>query len=174
MVSRKGAQRLLEEHVKDEYQLRHAQMVARVMQAYAQEFGEDMDLWYITGLLHDLDYFEYPNEHPNKSVGWFKEWDYPEELIHAVQAHGYKLTGIEPTTKMAKTLVAVDELCGFLYAYSLMRPTGFEGMKASKAVKKFKDKSFAAKVSREEVLYGVDKLGVDLTKHFDFVIQELC
>jgi len=143
------------------------------MKAYAQKFGEDEGLWYITGLLHDLDYYEYPEAHPKKEVEWFGEWNYPEELVHAVEAHGYKLTGVEPQTKLAKTLVAVDELCGFLHAYSLMRPTGFEGMKASKAIKKFRDKSFAAKVSREEVLYGIEKLGVDMNEHFAFVINAL-
>ena len=81
------------------------------------------------------------------------------------------LTGVEPETDLAKYLLAVDELAGFLYAYSLMRPTGFEGMKASSAKKKFKDKSFAAKVDRNEIMYGVDVAGLDFGDHLDFLIR---
>lgn len=146
-------------------------MVADVMRAYAKKFSEDEDLWYITGLLHDIDYFEYPDEHPKKSLEWFKEWGYPEDLIHAVEAHGIFEPRVEPETKLAKTLIAVDELCGFLHAYSLMRPQGYGGMKASKAMKKFKDRSFAAKVDRDEIRYGVEQLGVDLLEHVNFVIK---
>ncbi len=166
-----SAEKLLEEHVKDEYQKLHAHMVAKAMKAYAQKFGEDENLWYITGLLHDLDYFEYPQEHPRKSVEWFRQWGFPEELIHAVEAHGIFEPRIEPETRLAKTLIAVDELCGFLHAYSLMRPEGYVGMSASKAVKKFKDKAFAAKISREEILYGAEKLGVDFLEHVNFLID---
>lgn len=169
--SRIQAEQLLDEHVKDDYQKLHAHMVANAMEAYADKFGEDKDLWYITGLLHDLDYFEYPSEHPGKSLDWFKKWDYPDELIHAVAAHGIFEPRIKPQSDLAKALIAVDELCGFLHAYSLMRPGGYEGMKASKAKKKFKDKAFAAKVSREEILYGVEELGVDFSEHVTFLIE---
>jgi len=105
-----------------------------------------MMLRHITGLLHDVDYDEYPDKHPLKSVEWFQKLDVPEELIHAVKAHAYGITGVEPETPLASALIAVDELSGFLYAYSLMRPTGFDGMKPSKVAKKLKDPAFAAKV----------------------------
>ena len=169
--TREHAAKLLEKCVQDDYQKLHAGMVAEVMEEYAKALGEDSDLWYITGLVHDLDYFEFPNDHPHKSLEWFKDWGYPEELIHAVAAHGHMLTGVEPETDLAKYLLAVDELAGFLYAYSLMRPTGFEGMKASSAKKKFKDKSFAAKVDRNEIMYGVDVAGLDFGDHLDFLIR---
>jgi putative nucleotidyltransferase with HDIG domain len=171
MITREDAQLLLEDHISDEYQLLHSLMVALAMEAYALELGEDADLWFITGLLHDLDYEEFPDEHPMRSVHWLAEEDVSDELIHAIEAHAYSLTGVEPETDLAAALIAVDELSGFLYAYSLMRPSGFEGMKASKAVKKLKDKSFASKVSREDIDYGVKKFGVDLKEHVSFLIE---
>jgi len=168
--TREEAEELLKEHVADEYQLLHAKMVAKAMEGYAEEFKEDMDLWYITGLLHDLDYFEYPDEHPNKSLIWLTDLGYPQEVVDAVAAHAHSLTGVEPASKLSAYLLAVDELAGFLYAYSLMRPDGFEGMKSSSAKKKFKDKSFAAKVDRDEIRYGIEKAGVDFDAHVDFLI----
>lgn len=170
MVLVEKAQKVLEEHVKDDYQRLHAEMVAEVLREYAKKFGEDEDLWYVTGLLHDLDYFEFPEEHPRKSLEWFKEWGYPEELIHAVKAHGLFDPRVEPESQLAKCLIATDELAGLLYAYSLMRPTGFEGMKAKSAKKKFKDKSFAAKVDRDEINYGLEKFGVDFSEHVSFMV----
>ncbi|MBD3362175.1 HD domain-containing protein [Candidatus Dojkabacteria bacterium] len=172
LPTRAEAQKLLEEYVTEPYQLLHAKMNALALEAYAEKFGEDKDLWYITGLLHDLDYDKFPDEHPDRELAWFKEWDYPKELIHAVDAHafGYKDYMTEPQTKLAKTLLATDELCGIIHAYSLMRPTGYEGMKASKAKKKFKDKSFAAKVDRDVIKKGVDAMEIDLTEHLAFLI----
>lgn len=171
MISPEEAQKILASHVSDEYQLLHAKMVASAMKIYAEKLGEDVDLWYITGLLHDVDYEEYPEEHPLKSVKWFQEMDVPETLIHAVKAHGYDRTGVSPETKLAAALIAVDELSGFLYAYSLMRPGGFDGMKAPKVVKKLKDPAFAAKISRDSIEYGVERFGVDLSEHISFLVN---
>ena len=168
-----SARKLLKEYVEDKYQNHHAEMVALVLEGYAKKFGEDEDLWYITGLLHDLDFDKFPKEHVVKELGWFKKWEFPESFIHAVDAHGHMITGTKPETKLASCLVATDELCGFLYAYSLMRPTGFEGMKDSSAAKKFKDKSFAPNIDREDVRYGVEEFGVDFKEHLDFVIKAL-
>lgn len=162
---------LLEENVKDEYQILHAKMVAEAMKAYASKLNEDENLWYITGLVHDMDYYNHPTEHPNLELEWYKQWEYPEELIHAVQAHAYERTGVEPKTQMAAALIACDELSGFLYAYSLMRPEGFEGMSAKSVKKKFKDKAFAKKVSRDDVKYGIEKFGVDFNDHVSFLIE---
>lgn len=173
VMDRETGLKLLEEYVTDDYQKIHSKMVAHVMESFAKEKGEDTEIWYLAGLLHDLDFTQYPDEHPHKELEWFKNWGYPEDFIHAVAAHGHSITGVEPQTLMAKTLLAVDELCGFLYAYSLMRTDGFVDMKGSKAVKKFKDKSFAAKIDRSEVVYGVESLGVNLEEHFDFVIKAL-
>ncbi len=171
MISCQEAHTILEKHVSDEYQLLHALMVAAAMEAYAQELGEDEDLWYITGLLHDLDYEEFPDTHPMESLYWLSEVDVPEELIHAVESHAYEITGVEPETPLAAGLIAVDELSGFLYAYSLMRPSGFEGMKASKVLKKLKDAAFAAKISREDISYGIENFEVDPEEHIEFLIE---
>ncbi len=171
--SRENALALLESHVKDKYQLMHAKMVAHVMEKYAEKFNEDKDLWYITGLVHDLDFYEFPDDHPDKEVEWLKQKNYPDEIIHAIKAHYFKKTKVMPSTKMAKALVAVDELTGLLYAYSLMRPGKWEGMKAKGFKKKFKDKTFAAKISREDILFGIEKLGVEFNEHVQFVIDAL-
>jgi len=171
LPTKEEALKLLEDHVKDDYQRLHSKMVALGLEAYAAKFNEDKHLWYITGLLHDLDYFEFPDQHPLKSIEWFKEWNYPQELIHAVAAHYWKKTNEMPTSKLAATLIATDELAGFLYAYSLMRPSGFEGMEASSVKKKFKDKTFAAKIDREEIMFGVQKLDVDFKDHVDLLID---
>lgn len=171
LPTREEAMVTLEEHVNDPYQLLHAKMVAKAMEMYANKFNEDVDLWYITGLLHDVDYFEFPEKHPDESLVWFKSWGYPEELIDAVKAHGLKEPRIDPTTRLAKTLIAVDELSGLIYAYFLMRPTGFDGMEAKSILKKFKDKAFAAKISREEVSYGVELLGIDFSEHVQNMIN---
>lgn len=165
------ADRSLEEVVKDDYQKLHAKMVAEALRAYAGKFGEDEDLWYITGLLHDLDYYDYPDEHPQHELRWFKEWGFPKVMIQAVAAHAHKRTGEEPQSLLGSALIATDELSGFLYAYSLMRPTGFEGMKAKSVKKKFKDKAFAKKVDRDEIMYGVEKFGEDFSQHITFLIQ---
>lgn len=173
LISREEAGSLLKEHVSDEYQLMHARMVAEVLEKYAEKFGADKDLWYLTGLLHDLDYYEYPEQHPEVALKWFEERNFPKDLIHAVAAHAHTRTNEEPKTKLASCLLATDELCGFIWAYSLMRPGGFEGMEASSVLKKFKDKGFAAKIDREEIQTGVNYFGVDFKEHIDFVIKVL-
>ena len=170
MIDREKANNILKKHVTDDYQLLHALMVATALESYAKKLDKDIDLWFITGLLHDLDYGKFPDEHPMRSLEWFKEMDVSEELIHGVEAHAYNITGVEPATKLASALIAVDELSGFLYAYSLMRPSGFEGMSASKAIKKLKDKAFASKISRDDIYYGVEKFDVDLAEHVTFLI----
>ncbi len=166
-----AAKKMLDELVEDDYQKLHANMVAEAMKGYAKRLGEDENLWYLTGLLHDLDYFIHPNEHPQKSVEWFKKWGFPEELIHAVEAHAHMRTGVKPKSKMAAALIAIDELAGFLYAYSLMRENKFVGMEPKSVKKKFKDKAFARKVDREDIKYGIDEFAVDFDEHIEFLIE---
>lgn len=173
LISRKDAHNLLEKHVADQYQLMHSRMVAKVLEKYAEKFGADKDLWYLTGLLHDLDYYEYPTQHPQLALKWFEEMEFPKELIHAVEAHAHSFNNVEPKTKLASCLLATDELCGFIWAYSLMRPGGFDGMEASSVLKKFKDKGFAAKINREEIETGVNFFGEDFKEHITFVINVL-
>ena len=166
-----SAHKLLENLVKDEYQILHSKMVASALKEYAKKFGEDENLWFITGLLHDLDYYKYPDEHPKQEIEWFKKWGFPQIMIQAVSAHAYKRTGEEPSSRLGAALIATDELSGFLYAYSLMRPEKFEGMEAKSVLKKFKDKAFARKVDREEISYGIEKFGEDFSNHIEFLIS---
>ena len=169
--TREDALQLLNVHVKEGYQILHAKMVATALEKYAEKFNEDRDIWYLTGLLHDIDYYEHPDKHPYESLKWFEEWDYPVELIYAVKAHSPEKPRAELKSNLDKALIAIDELAGLIYAYSLMRPTGFEGMKPKSVKKKFRDKSFAAKIDREEIMYGVDALGVDFSEHINLLVE---
>ena len=101
------AQQLLEQHVQDTYQRHHALMVATAMEGYANLFQEDPNLWYVTGRLHDIDFEQHPESHPRESLQWFKTWNYPEALIHAVEAHAYGYHGYTtlPQTKLAAALL---------------------------------------------------------------------
>lgn len=172
LPTREEAQKLLEEHVKDEYQRYHAGMVAVAMEGYAKLLGEDEDLWYITGLLHDIDFEKHPETHPGESLRWFREWGYPEELIHAVEAHayGYNNFKTEPQTKLAAALLACDEISGIFYAYRKLNPIPYGQMKVSSIKKRLNEKAFAAKVDRSTIYHGCEALGVELDKHIENLI----
>lgn len=170
-LTRKQAEDLLGEHITEPYLLLHSKMVAKVLEAYASKYNADKDLWYITGLLHDIDYQEYPDQHPKISLEWFRTMKLPEELIVAIDHHALGEPKVKLISDLEKVLVASDELSGLIYAYSLMRPTGYEGMESKSVIKKFKDKAFAAKINREEIQYGVDSMGVDLKEHITFLIN---
>ncbi len=175
LPTKQQAHDLLEKHVKDEYQLHHAKMVATAMEGYALLYNENEDLWYITGLLHDIDFQEYPEKHPGESLKWFKEWEYPEDLIHAVEAHAYEYNGFTtlPKTKLAAAIMACDEICGIFYAYQKINPLPFAQMKASSIKKRFNEKSFAAKIDRGTITRGMEILGVSLDEHIDNLIKFL-
>jgi len=175
LPTKEAAAALLRQHVSDEYQLLHAQMVATAMEGYAGHLGEDPVLWYVTGLLHDIDFQEHPETHPAPSLQWFKDWGYPEALIHAVEAHayGYHSFTTLPQTKLAAALVACDELTGIFYAYRKMNPVRYGDMKASSIRKKFKDPGFAAKIDRSTIQLGCDKLGIPLDDHIANLIRFL-
>ena len=161
------AQSLLEKHVRDEYQRHHALMVATAMEGYAGLFAGDPLLWYVTGLLHDLDFEQHPDLHPAESLRWFREWGYPEELIHAVEAHAYGYHGFTtlPQTKLAAALLACDEISGIFYAYRKLNPVRYGDMKASSIKKKLKEPSFAAKIDRNQIYLGCEHLGVPVDDH---------
>ena len=167
------AQSLLEQHVQDPYQRLHALMVATAMEGYAVHCGEDPLLWYLTGLLHDIDFDEHPDTHPAPSLQWFKDWGYPDGLIHAVEAHAYGYHGFTtlPETKLAAALVACDEISGIFYAYRKMNPVRYGEMKPSSIMKKFKDPGFAAKIDRGTIQLGCDKLGVPLDDHIANLVR---
>lgn len=150
-------------------------MVARAMEAYADELdktAEEKDLWWTTGLLHDLDWEQYPEEHPNKAVNEIlPEKGYSTELTEAVKAHAPERTGKEPEAELERYLFACDELSGFMYAVSLMRPNGFSDMKVKSVTKKLKDKSFAENVPREDIRKGAELIDKSLNDHIAFLIE---
>ena len=153
---------------------KHMLAVEAAMRAYARRFGEDEEMWGITGLLHDMDYEKHPtpDEHPMVGVRELESRGYPEEVIHAIKGHADYLD-VPRDTLMSKTLYAVDELSGFIVACALMRPEGLENMKAKSVRKKMKQKSFAAAVNRDDIVRGAEELGVDLNEHIEFVAYAL-
>jgi putative nucleotidyltransferase with HDIG domain len=167
LPTRPAAQELLEQYLKDDYQRHHALMVATAMEGYAKRFRADEHLWFVTGLLHDLDFERHPDTHPRESLQWFKEWGYPEELIHAVEAHAYGYHGYttRPATPLAASLLACDEICGIFYAYRKLNPLPYGQMKASSIKKKIKEPAFAAKVDRTTIHVGCEHLGISLDDH---------
>ena len=173
--TRDDAWQLVEEWIESDSLRKHLLGVEAAMRAYARKWGEDEEMYAVTGLLHDLDYERYPDldtGHPRKALELFDERDYPQELIDAVAGHATFL-GVPRETRMAKTLFAVDELSGFVAACALVRPTGIEGMTPKSVKKKLKQPSFAAGVNRDEVYQGAEELGVDFTEHVAFVIAAM-
>jgi predicted hydrolase (HD superfamily) len=175
LPTKEEARQLLELHVTDDYQRHHARMVATALEGYASLFQGDPQLWFVTGLLHDVDFEKHPGTHPGESLRWFKEWDYPEALIHAVEAHAYGYNGFStlPRTKLAAALLATDELCGIIYAYRKLNPVRYGEMKVSSIKKKVKEPSFAAKVDRTTIYKGCEHLGVPVDEHIANVIKFL-
>lgn len=172
LPNRTDAKSLLEKHVSNDYQRFHALMVATAMEGYAEIYGTEKDLWFLTGYLHDLDYDEYPETHPAESLKWFKDWGYPEDFIHAVEAHalGYNGFTTEPATQLAAALIACDEISGIFYAYQKINPVPFGEMKVKSIKKRLKSKAFAAKIDRETIYMGCEKLGVPLDEHIQNLI----
>jgi len=148
-------------------------MVATAMGGYGELLGEDVDLWYITGLLHDLDFDMYPDIHPAQSVAWFKEWGYPDELIYAIEAHAYDYSdpGLRPKTKLASALLACDEISGIFYAYKKLNPISYGEMKVSSIKKRLAEKTFAAKIDRSTIYLGCETLEVSLDDHIANLIK---
>lgn len=178
-LTRENALSLMHEYTQNENLRRHMYAVEAAMRVYARKFGEDEELWGITGLLHDFDYERWPNderkpddEHPTTGVEILREKGYPEEVLKAILGHA-EHTGAPRESLMAKTLFAVDELTGFLTACALVRPDGINGMKVKSVRKKFKDPSFARGVSRDDVNKGVEELGVEFSEHVQLVIEAM-
>ena len=136
---------------------------------------DDPHLWYVTGLLHDLDFEAHPDTHPAPSLQWFKDWGYPDAMIHAVEAHAYGYHGFAtlPQTRLAAALVACDEISGIFYAYRKMNPVRYGDMKPGSIKKKFKDRTFAAKIDRATIQMGCDRLGVALDDHIAHLVRFL-
>src|SRR3954447_22737466 len=165
--TRDEAWELVTEWIESDSLRKHLLGVEAAMRAYSREYGEDEELWAVTGLLHDLDYERYPNldtGHPRKALELFEQRGYPPELIDAVAGHATFL-GVPRETRMAKTLYAVDELSGFVAACALVRPTGIDGLTPKSVKKRLKQPSFAAGVNRDAVRQGAEELGVDFDAH---------
>lgn len=174
-LNRSDALALLQEYTKSESLLRHAYAVEQAMRKYAQKYGENEDKWGITGLLHDFDYEKYPTaeEHPFVGNKILQENGYEDEILEAIMGHA-EYTGVPRTTLLAKTLFACDELTGFIFAVTYVRPSkSVNDVKVKSVTKKLKDKGFAAKVSRTDINNGIEELGVDRAEHIQFVIDAL-
>lgn len=165
------AKDVLHEMTEGDSLLRHARSVELVMEAYADKFGEDTTEWAITGMLHDADYEKYPDKHPNIIVEKLKSLG-EDKIAHAISAH-YTKWNVPYTNNLDKALLACDELTGFIIACCHVRPEGIDTLTAKSVKKKLKQKSFAAKVERDEIEKGVELLGVDLTDHINFIIEVL-
>ncbi len=173
LPDRAAARQLLEHHVKDEYQRYHASIVATAMEGYAKHFGEDPELWFLTGYLHDLDFEQYPEQHPGVSLQWFREWGYPEDFIHAVEAHAYGFNSFTtlPQTRLAAALLACDEISGIFFAYRKVNPVPYHEMKAKSIKNRLKEKAFAAKIDRDTIYLGCEHLNVPIDAHIDNLIR---
>lgn len=178
MPDRKEAWELLCEYTKGESLRKHARAVELAMRACAERYGgpeADVEEWGITGLLHDFDYEMFPSadEHPFKGATILCGRGYPDRVIRAIMGHA-TYTGVPRDTQMARALFATDELCGFLVACALVRPSrSLDDLEVSSVKKKLKDKAFARSVNREDIYQGVAELGVELDEHIRFVRDAL-
>lgn len=165
-MPRQQAMQLLREYNKEPFHLLHALTVEGVMRYYARELGyaEQEDFWGIAGLLHDIDFEQFPEQHCRKAPELLRQGGAGEELIHAVCSHGYGLASeVKPEHEMEKVLFAADELTGLIGAAARMRPSGsVSDMELSSLKKKFKDKRFAAGCSRDVIRSGAEMLGWEL------------
>jgi putative nucleotidyltransferase with HDIG domain len=173
LPQRNDAVRLLEEWVDNEALRKHMYAVEAAVRHYAAQRGADPDVWGLAGLLHDLDWEKHPDEHPLKAVEHLRALGYPEEVLHAILAHRADFTGVEPDSELDKVLLACDELSGLVFATCLVRPNGIDDLAPKSVVKKLKDKTFAAGVSREEVERGVELIGLERAAHIQNVIDAL-
>lgn len=171
--SRDHALALLHEWVENPGLRTHMLAVEAAVRHYARMKGADPEVWGLAGLLHDLDWERFPEEHPDRAVARLEEDGYPPEVLHAIQAHRPDHTGVEPETELDRVLFACDELSGLVVACCLVRPSGVDDLTPRSVVKKLKDRAFAAGVSREEVARGIELIGLDRAEHIQNVIDGL-
>ena len=176
-IAREDALVLLKRYNQDPFHLQHAFTVEAVMKWYANELGyaEDAEYWGIVGLLHDIDFELYPEEHCIKAPELLREGGVGEDIIHGVVSHGYGITvDVAPEHEMEKVLFAADELTGLIWAAALMRPSkSTKDMELKSLKKKYKSKGFAAGCSREVIQRGADQLGWDLAKLLTMTLQAM-
>jgi putative nucleotidyltransferase with HDIG domain len=164
--TREDAWNLLQEYISSDNLIKHCRAVEGVMGYLARKHGEDEEKWRAVGLIHDVDYEKYPDEHPNRSRDILSDRGWPEEYIRAVESHGYiRVNDVEPQSLMERSLFAIDELTGLITATALVRPSkSVLDMKAKSVKKKWSDKRFSANVDREIIQKGADMLGVELSE----------
>ena len=177
-MNRSDAYALVCQYTQSESLRRHMLAVEAAVRAYARKFGEDEEKWGIVGLLHDFDYERYPevaaNGHPIRGAEILMEKGVDEVVVRAILAHAAEVTGAEPESPLEKTLVAVDELTGFLIAVALVRPSkSILDVEVRSVKKKWKDKAFAAPVNREEIEHRASLLGVTLEEHIGIVLEAM-
>jgi putative nucleotidyltransferase with HDIG domain len=176
--TRDDAWKLVTEYTSSDSLIKHMLAVEAAMRAYARHGGHDEDLWGITGLLHDFDYERWPNlaldesGHPWIGVAMLRDRGFPEAVCDAIMGHA-PFTKHTRTTPLAKTLFAVDELCGLITAIGYVRPEKLNGLEPGSVKKKLKDKAFARGVSREDVRLGMEELGVEPDAHIRLVIAAM-
>src|SRR5947207_2155089 len=177
MPTRNDAYELMTSHVKNENLRKHMLSVEVTMRFYARKYGEDEELWAMTGLLHDWDYEEDPDlrEHTQVLAGWLREGGYDERITYAILAHNDLNLATHPRNNlMAHALYACDEITGMITATALVRPNkSIIGLEVSSVRKKMKTKGFAAGVNRDDLIKGAAELGVDLNEHIAFVIAAM-
>lgn len=176
-MTREEAWNLLKEYNQDEFHLEHGQIVEQTMMYFAEKlgYGDQKDFWGIVGLLHDLDFEQYPEQHCIKEQEIMREREVDERIIHATASHGYAITvDIEPEHEMEKILYAVDELTGLIGAVVLMRPSkSVQDLEVKSVKKKYKAKGFAAGCDREVIQRGADMLGWTLEELIEQTIEAL-
>jgi putative nucleotidyltransferase with HDIG domain len=176
-MDRQQAWALVNEWTKSQHLIRHMLAVECAMRAYAQRFGEDVEKWGLVGLLHDFDYERYPDlkveSHPFVGVKVLREMGVGEDILRAILAHA-DYSGVAAESRLEKTLIAVDELTGFIVAVTLVRPSKqIADVELSSIRKKWKDKLFAAPVNREEIAHAAEQLGVPLDEHLQVVLDAM-
>lgn len=164
------ARGILAQHITQEHLLSHSLAVSCAMGEMAGHFSEDEELWRATGYLHDVDFEKFPEEHCHHVAELLKPHGISDEIIHSIETHGWGLCcDKEPVSNLEKSLYTVDELTGIVMAAALMRPNGITDLEVKSAMKKFKDKRFAAKCNREVITKGCGMLGMELKE-----VMELC
>lgn len=166
---------IIKRYNKEPFHIQHAQTVSKVMGRLAEKFDLDReDYWAAVGMLHDIDFELYPEQHCVKAVELLKAEDVDDDMIHAVVSHGWGIcSDVEPELYMEKVLFAVDELTGLIGAAALMRPTGFEGMEVKSVMKKFKDKKFAAGCSRDVITKGAGLLEMTVPELVEMTLKAM-
>jgi predicted hydrolase (HD superfamily) len=175
VLSKQEADELLNDWVKNDRLRLHMKQVGHLMKCWAGQVEKlsekDQWRWELAGLLHDADWDQWPDDHCRKIIEELEKRNTDPEVIHAIASHGPSYFGVDPVTKMDKMLYAFDELSGFVHAYSLMRPNGYEGMELKGVVKRLKDKTFASGVSRDDIRDASERAGIPMEELISFVIK---